>query len=144
MADKSSPFFPTMVRLERAQTAPVISVASGYPQQSPLAATPSPIQVNHWQLVGRNMAHVFQAPFSPGSTWVLSPTSAYLTPMSHAPMSPMASPSPMSPMSPVVVEQWQTVGQRLAMVFQDPNLESAPSTPLASPTNQSNHLPRLR
>ncbi len=37
----------------------------------------------------------------------------------------------------VKVEQWQTVGQRMALIFQDPDLwcESTPTTPLASPSH---------
>ncbi len=76
----ASPFFPNpptaqqtapRMRLERAQTAPLPQNLMGYQHvqftatncrspSSPVAFTPSPIQVGHWQVVGKNLAGIFQ------------------------------------------------------------------------------------
>lgn len=74
MATAASPFFPNPqtappMRLERAQTAPLPQNLRQHVQftatncrtpSSPVVLTPSPIQVGHWQVVGQNLAGIFQ------------------------------------------------------------------------------------
>ncbi|CAL1153203.1 unnamed protein product [Cladocopium goreaui] len=120
--DGSSPFFPRVVRL-RAETAPPqgyhrveVSPSSGSPVVSQVVGTFRPVP-----RVPSNVT-VFQTPIAGiARSPVASPISTVFTsPMSSPVVVAQRSPvSPMSPMSPVVVEQWQTVEQRLAMVFQD-------------------------
>jgi len=80
------------------------------------------------------------APQSPLSTGFQSPPISSPMSRSSGPASPLGSPlgnSKWSPTwsspSPVVVEQWQTVGQRLASVFQDDTLWA--TTPTSSPAS---------
>lgn len=121
----SSPFFP---RLERAQTVPLRSVDGPSPT-SPVNI--SPIQVSHWQAVGHNLATVFQqVPMSPTSPWTPSPLVGHKIYVSSA---APTTPTPSSPISPILVEQWQTVGQRLAAVFQNQSPQSSWASPTTSP-----------
>ena len=79
----ASPFFPNPqsappMRLERAQTAPLpqnlrqqvqFTATNCRTPSSPVVLTPSPIQVGHWQVVGQNLAGIFQQML--GLTWRL-------------------------------------------------------------------------
>ena len=120
---------------------------------SPNLPRASPIHLEQWKAVSHGLAGILQDAtpgscsssgqlVSPGPGLSLSFTVAGpQSPTSARPWNPKTAASPASPVSPVspaslwstspiVVEQWQTVGQRLASVFQDHGLWA--TTPTAS------------
>jgi len=130
---------------------------------SPNLPRASPIHLEQWKAVSHGLAGILQDAtpgscsssgqlVSPGPGLSLSFTVAGpQSPTSARPWNPKTAASPASPVSPVspaslwstspiVVEQWQTVGQRLASVFQDHGLWA--TTPTASSPDWHRPAPR--
>ncbi|CAE7500827.1 unnamed protein product [Symbiodinium microadriaticum] len=151
-----SPFFPESGHIQREQaaaSAELLGTSCPVDPALALSASPnlpraSPIHLEQWKAVSRGLAGIFQdaTPGSCASAHVLTGNVAGpQSPASASPWSPWSPKTPVSPASPwngspVVVEQWQTVGKRLASVFQDDGLWA--TTPTASSPDWHRPAPR--